>query len=168
MQGLLVTDADGAVLHCRALEAQLVADGLAFAARHSLSLTAYLGDRILCERRDEQTDRLIFYKEPTPEAVGGRGRGRRAAAVVTCWARSTWPAAGALYATHTALLAFLQGRCSRLLASLTFSSSSSWPRSHASHRCGTGASREAWPLGAAPRPLLPLMLPHTASHAAAT
>lgn len=70
VQGLLVTDPDGSILYSRGLEAHLVAEALSFAARHRLSLTAYLGDRILCERRDEQTDRLIFYKEPTPEAVG--------------------------------------------------------------------------------------------------
>lgn len=33
-------------------------------------LVAYCGDRILCEARGEQTDRLMFYKEPTPEPVG--------------------------------------------------------------------------------------------------
>lgn len=70
LQGLLVTDARGAVLHSRPLAPELIRDAIAFAAEHRLALTAYLGDRIVCERRDEQTDRLIFYKEPTPEAIG--------------------------------------------------------------------------------------------------
>ena len=38
--------------------------------RTGLTLTAYCGDRVLAEQTDEQTDRLIFYGEPTPEAVG--------------------------------------------------------------------------------------------------
>jgi hypothetical protein len=35
-----------------------------------LTLTAYCGERILCAATDEHTDRLNFYKEPPPEAVG--------------------------------------------------------------------------------------------------
>lgn len=35
-----------------------------------VTLTAYSSDRIFCERTDEHTDRLVWYKEPTPEAVG--------------------------------------------------------------------------------------------------
>jgi len=35
-----------------------------------LTLAAYCGDRVLTEQTDEQTDRLIFYGEPTPETVG--------------------------------------------------------------------------------------------------
>lgn len=30
----------------------------------------YCNDRILCEAVNKHTNRLIFYKEPTPEAVG--------------------------------------------------------------------------------------------------
>lgn len=30
----------------------------------------YCNDRILCEVENKHTNRLIFYKEPTPEAVG--------------------------------------------------------------------------------------------------
>ena len=71
IQGLLVTDASGGILHRRQLDAGLVAEAVAFARAQQLSLTAYLGDRIVCEARDSHTDRLIFYKEPTPEAIGG-------------------------------------------------------------------------------------------------
>ena len=35
-----------------------------------VQVTAYCTDRILSERTDEQSDRLIFYGEPTPETVG--------------------------------------------------------------------------------------------------
>lgn len=36
-----------------------------------LQLTAYCGpDRILCEATDQHSNRLIFYREPTPEGVG--------------------------------------------------------------------------------------------------
>jgi hypothetical protein len=35
-----------------------------------LTLTAYCGERILCAATDQHTDRLLFYKEPPPEAVG--------------------------------------------------------------------------------------------------
>lgn len=35
-----------------------------------VQVTAYCTDRILSEQRDEQSDRLIFYGEPTPETVG--------------------------------------------------------------------------------------------------
>jgi len=35
-----------------------------------LTLAAYCGDRVLTEQTDEQTDRLIFYGEPTPETIG--------------------------------------------------------------------------------------------------
>lgn len=31
---------------------------------------AYCGDRIVCRETDEQSDRLLFYKEPPPESVG--------------------------------------------------------------------------------------------------
>lgn len=33
-------------------------------------LAAYCGDRIVCRETDEQSDRLLFYKEPPPESVG--------------------------------------------------------------------------------------------------
>lgn len=31
---------------------------------------AYSGDRIVCKETNEQSDRLIWYKEPTPESIG--------------------------------------------------------------------------------------------------
>lgn len=35
-----------------------------------VQVTAYCTNRILSEKTDEQSDRLIFYGEPTPESVG--------------------------------------------------------------------------------------------------
>lgn len=35
-----------------------------------VQITAYNTDRILSEKTDDQSDRLIFYGEPTPETVG--------------------------------------------------------------------------------------------------
>lgn len=70
LQGLLVCDGDGKVLFSRELEADVVNDVISIAKVNGLTLTAYCNDRILCEAIDEHTDRLLFYKEPTPEPVG--------------------------------------------------------------------------------------------------
>lgn len=35
-----------------------------------VQITAYSTDRVLSEKTDKQSDRLIFYGEPTPETVG--------------------------------------------------------------------------------------------------
>ncbi|KAG2443542.1 hypothetical protein HXX76_001894 [Chlamydomonas incerta] len=70
MQGLLVYDAQGQVLHERRLEEDVALDCIALAAGAGVTLTAYCGDRILCAATDAHTDRLNFYKEPPPEAVG--------------------------------------------------------------------------------------------------
>jgi hypothetical protein len=58
------------VLYSRSLEAVLVKECIHLADQLSLTLTAYCGDRILCSATDEQTDRLLFYREPSPEGVG--------------------------------------------------------------------------------------------------
>lgn len=50
------------------------------APRHNTA--AYCGDRVVCEARDEHTDRLLFYREPTPEGIGEAGPGRGAGAPV--------------------------------------------------------------------------------------
>ena len=39
-----------------------------------VTLTTYSGERILCARTDQHTDRLLFYKEPPPEGVGDLAR----------------------------------------------------------------------------------------------
>ncbi|GMH43516.1 hypothetical protein BSKO_11438 [Bryopsis sp. KO-2023] len=70
LQGLLAWDADGNVLYERCLENDIVTRCIRFAKEHGQTVTLYCGNRILCESTDEHTDRLIFYSEPTPEAVG--------------------------------------------------------------------------------------------------
>lgn len=69
LQGLLIHDADGTVLFEQLLEQEVVELCIKFAKEHELTLTAYCGDRILCEATDVHTDRLTFYKEPTPEGA---------------------------------------------------------------------------------------------------
>eukprot|EP00879_Flechtneria_rotunda_P009407 GHRR01009849.1.p1 GENE.GHRR01009849.1~~GHRR01009849.1.p1 ORF type:complete len:357 (+),score=113.98 GHRR01009849.1:259-1329(+) len=70
LQGLLVTDADGQVLYSRCLPNDMVLRCIQLAAKHKLTLTAYCNDRIFCKETDEHTNRLLWYKEPTPEPVG--------------------------------------------------------------------------------------------------
>lgn len=70
LQGLLVSDPGGTPLYCRSLEVEVVQECTHLAKGLGLTLTAYCNDRILCETTDQHTDRLIFYKEPTPESVG--------------------------------------------------------------------------------------------------
>lgn len=70
LQGLLVYDADGVRLYEQTLPYDVALDCIALAGELGLTLTAYCGERILCADTDRHTDRLLFYKEPTPEAVG--------------------------------------------------------------------------------------------------
>ncbi|GAB4813524.1 hypothetical protein N2152v2_000570 [Parachlorella kessleri] len=71
LQGLLINCPDEGVLFRRPLDVSVVREAITFAQQHGLTLTAYVGaDRILCEETNEHTDRLVFYREPTPEAVG--------------------------------------------------------------------------------------------------
>ncbi|KAF6261871.1 HAD-like domain-containing protein, partial [Scenedesmus sp. NREL 46B-D3] len=88
LQGLLIADAQGNVLHSRCLPDDVVASCIQLAAQHDITLTAYCNDRIFCKATDEHTNRraaaqrrsrgaprlgaawLLWYKEPTPEPVG--------------------------------------------------------------------------------------------------
>ncbi|PSC69494.1 haloacid dehalogenase-like hydrolase [Micractinium conductrix] len=70
LQGLLINCHDEGILYSRQLEEDIILEAIAFAEQHGLTLTAYCGDRIMCKERDEQSDRLIWYKEPTPEGIG--------------------------------------------------------------------------------------------------
>jgi Cof subfamily protein (haloacid dehalogenase superfamily) len=82
LQGLLVTTSDGSItninntpttnsnhLFSRYLEPDIIADAITFAHNRNLTLTAYCGDRIFCEHTNHHTDRLIWYREPTPEVI---------------------------------------------------------------------------------------------------
>ena len=70
IQGLLTCDADGTVLESIELEPDVARDVVEFAKANGASLVAFCGSRILCEARDENTDLVLAYGEPTPEAVG--------------------------------------------------------------------------------------------------
>eukprot|EP00878_Enallax_costatus_P001202 GHUV01001344.1.p1 GENE.GHUV01001344.1~~GHUV01001344.1.p1 ORF type:complete len:351 (+),score=61.77 GHUV01001344.1:194-1246(+) len=70
LQGLLIADKDGNILHSRCLPDDVVLSCIQLAAKHDITLTAYCSDRIFCKEIDEHTNRLLWYKEPTPEPVG--------------------------------------------------------------------------------------------------
>lgn len=70
LQGLLVRDACGTIIKQQLLDSDILSDAIDFASHHSLTLTAYCGDRVVCSHINEHTDRLIFYGEPTPEGIG--------------------------------------------------------------------------------------------------
>ncbi|PNH03878.1 hypothetical protein TSOC_010023, partial [Tetrabaena socialis] len=70
LQGLLVYDGQGNRLYEQQLPGDVATDCIALAAEQGVTLTAYCGERILCAATDSHTDRLNFYKEPPPEAVG--------------------------------------------------------------------------------------------------
>jgi len=70
LQGLLVADASGRTLWSRALEEEALLAAVRLARGLGLTLAAYAGGRILAERADEHTDRLLFYGEPAPEGLG--------------------------------------------------------------------------------------------------
>ncbi|KAK9917799.1 hypothetical protein WJX75_008413 [Coccomyxa subellipsoidea] len=70
MQGLLVYNTQGDLIHSRCLERAVIDTCIAFAKQHGLTLAAYSTSRIVTERTNEHTDRLLFYGEPTPESAG--------------------------------------------------------------------------------------------------
>lgn len=69
MQGLLVHNEDGSILYERWLELEVVQQCVSFAEENNLTLAAYCGERIITSSTNEHTDRLIFYREPTPEGM---------------------------------------------------------------------------------------------------
>ncbi|BDA48530.1 probable sugar phosphatase YidA [Coccomyxa sp. Obi] len=70
MQGLLVYNAQGDLIHSRSMERAVIDTCIDFASQNGLTLAAYSTSRIVTEQTDEHTDRLLFYGEPTPEPVG--------------------------------------------------------------------------------------------------
>ena len=69
LQGLALYNADGSILFEETLSPDIVEKCIEFAEDNHLTLTAYCGNRIVAERTDEHTERLIFYAEPTPEGA---------------------------------------------------------------------------------------------------
>ena len=70
IQGLLTCDADGTVLESIELDPDVASDVIEFAEANGASLVAFCASRILCSARDENTDLVLAYGEPAPEAVG--------------------------------------------------------------------------------------------------
>ena len=70
VQGCVTCDADGTVLESIELDSVVAQSVIRFAERAGASAVAFCGSRILCSRRDENTDLVLKYGEPAPEAVG--------------------------------------------------------------------------------------------------
>ncbi|CAL5223726.1 g6283 [Coccomyxa viridis] len=70
MQGNLVFNAKQELIYRRDLERSVVETAIDFAAEHGVTLVAYSVSRIVTEKTDEHSDRLLFYGEPTPESIG--------------------------------------------------------------------------------------------------
>ncbi|CAM9138156.1 unnamed protein product, partial [Choristocarpus tenellus] len=71
IQGLIVYSGAGDdVLYERLLELDVIKAVTNFCRDRGMSVIAYSGDRIVCSKRDEQTDKITDYLEPTPEAIG--------------------------------------------------------------------------------------------------
>jgi len=68
LQGLIVYKG-GEVVYERTLEAAVALDVMAFARERSVSLIAFNGDRILCEKMDETIASVTTQHEPMPEVV---------------------------------------------------------------------------------------------------
>lgn len=70
VQGLLIANADGSIRYQRTLERPLAEEVAQLATEFNCSMVAYAGNRIITDRRNEQTDVFIRYHEPVPEAYG--------------------------------------------------------------------------------------------------
>ena len=81
VQGLVTCEADGTVLESVALDAKIAERVIRFADARGVTAVAFCGETILCDRRNEDTDRLLAYGEPTPEAAPAPGGLREAVAL---------------------------------------------------------------------------------------
>lgn len=77
LQGLVVYGRDGSLLFERALPQDVSLKIVALARRLDVSLIAYAGngDEIVCEQKDNETDKVEMYKEPNPRALGDWKKG---------------------------------------------------------------------------------------------
>lgn len=69
LQGLYIRDSKGGTLHSQTLSFSVIMEAMGMADEHGLSFVIYCHDRILCRERNAHVDRLVFYGEPTPEAM---------------------------------------------------------------------------------------------------
>ena len=70
LQGLFIRDQHGNTLYSNTLADDVLRHCISLARKLGVALVLYSSDRIICETCDKHTDRLIFYGEPTPEAIG--------------------------------------------------------------------------------------------------
>ncbi|GJQ10751.1 hypothetical protein GpartN1_g2542.t1 [Galdieria partita] len=70
LQGLFVTSRDGKICHETVLDTEIAFKVCELGKELGISLVGYERDRILCEQRNQETDKVIPYHEPTPEPIG--------------------------------------------------------------------------------------------------
>lgn len=72
LQGLVCYGEDGNLIYEQTLEPAVCQRTVDLSRELGLSLIAYArdGDSILCEKRDEEIDKVIEYHEPVPEEIG--------------------------------------------------------------------------------------------------
>ncbi|GJD12122.1 Putative phosphatase [Galdieria sulphuraria] len=70
LQGLFVTSKDGKICHEMVLDTEVALKVCELGRELGISLVGYERDRIVCETRNEETDKVIPYHEPTPESIG--------------------------------------------------------------------------------------------------
>ena len=70
IQGLYIRDPEGRTVFSNSLSREILQTLLEISNDLGITMVLYSHNRIICRERNELTDRLIFYGEPTPEAVG--------------------------------------------------------------------------------------------------
>jgi hypothetical protein len=66
-QGLMVYNYDGNLVYERLLDNQIVTNVVEYCAKNKVSVIAYCGDKIYCQSRSKQTDKIVIYHEPIPD-----------------------------------------------------------------------------------------------------
>ena len=56
----------GEIIFERFLDQQVIEKTVAFCRGRNIALIAYADDKIICQQRNEQTDKIAVYHEPTP------------------------------------------------------------------------------------------------------
>eukprot|EP00188_Purpureofilum_apyrenoidigerum_P003488 Plantae.Rhodophyta-Purpureofilum_apyrenoidigerum.ctg36728.p1 GENE.Plantae.Rhodophyta-Purpureofilum_apyrenoidigerum.ctg36728~~Plantae.Rhodophyta-Purpureofilum_apyrenoidigerum.ctg36728.p1 ORF type:complete len:331 (+),score=82.44 Plantae.Rhodophyta-Purpureofilum_apyrenoidigerum.ctg36728:96-1088(+) len=70
LQGLIVYGLKGEIVYEKTMTEEMAWKLIGKAREENLTLVAYNGDRILCEKFDSETEKLRPYKEPTPVPIG--------------------------------------------------------------------------------------------------
>lgn len=70
VQGLIVYDGDGTIRHQSSLDSTVARRVITFAEDRGFTVVAYSGGQMLVRRPNQDTDILVRYGEPPPQAVG--------------------------------------------------------------------------------------------------